>query len=614
MRRLLPAVLLALASSAAFLAVFPDWADAATVRRALGDGSVASLTDQQQIFLEAKPAPGEGLLAFARRMTGSSGTAREIASANGRPRRLLAEVRYRVPYALLRDDLKLRAVRALFPDDEALAAGWRHTVPRRSRGASLWRVAEWFTGAGENFGALRRHNDLADETIHPGQSLVIPEALLLAPFRAALPEPTVAALEPPPTGTTAANGAEPSEPAPARPAAVADGGPVAHLDYTGAGDERFAVYRLKRGEALYSAVVVRFTGRVIADDVNELAAELATLNGIRDVTDMPVGQRVRIPLDLLLPEYLPLDDPRRIEWETNRTESAKYSNPVRARRLEGITIVLDAGHGGDDPGVDHKGTWESTYVYDVTLRVKRLLERATAAEVRMTTRDGDGYTITERDALPGSRRHAVLTDPPYRIANARVAANLRWYLSNSIHREATKRSGDEDKTLFLSVHADSLHPSLRGAMVYVPATSLTSGEYGKSGQVYHARAEVREQPRVSFSWKQRTRSEGLSRQLAGHLIASFRSRGLAVHREKPIRDRIIRCRRCRPFVPAVIRRNAVPTKVLLEICNMNNAEDRRLLRTRAFREQVATAIVDGILGYYGQDPLGTSSTLVAAGR
>ncbi|MEO1087267.1 MAG: N-acetylmuramoyl-L-alanine amidase, partial [Acidobacteriota bacterium] len=165
--------------------------------------------------------------------------------------------------------------------------------------------------------------------------------------------------------------------------------------------------------------------------------------------------------------------------------------------------------------------------------------------------------------------------------------------------------------IFISIHADSLHHSLRGAMVYVPATGLTKGAYGKTGSVYTSRSEVREQPRVSFSWKERTRSEGFSRQLAESILGAFKKRGLRVHKEKPIRDRIIRCRRCRAFVPAVIRRNAVPAKVLLEICNMNNAADRKLLRTRAFRQKVAQSLVDAILEYYGQPPLGDPPPRVA---
>lgn len=567
---MLPAVaLLAILAALAFV----QSAGAETLRVSLGNGLVATLDEAGDVYLEAYPRRGEGLYAFTRRFTGASSDHRAVSEANGNPRRLISGVRYRIPHRLLLDSYKLSTLKALFPSDRPLPSGWEHRVASLAHAPSLWRIAEWFTGDGRNFAALRTANGMADDSVRPGQTLRIPAHLLLEPFRKEL----------------------------------------ALVEYESDGTEEYAVYRLKSGEALYSSVVVRFTGATFADDVNNLAREIADLNTIVDVTDIPVGHPIRIPFDLLLPEYLPPNHPQRVEYDKDRTESDKYSNPVRASRLEGITVILDAGHGGQDPGSTPGGVWESVYVYDIMLRVKNLLEIATAARVVPTTRDGAGFNLTDRDVLPKSRRHAVLTTPPYAIEDSRVSANLRWYLANSRHRAAVKQSGDDAKTVFISIHADSLHSSHRGVMMYVPATSLTRGEFGKSGSVYSSRKEVKEKPRVSFSWKERTRSEGLSRQLANELLQSFRRHGVAIHREKPIRDRVIRCRRCRPWVPAVVRYNAVPAKLLLEVCNLNNSEDRRLLQTRAFRQKVATSIVDGILEYYGQDQL-PSAPVVASAR
>ena len=51
---------------------------------------------------------------------------------------------------------------------------------------------------------------------------------------------------------------------------------------------RYAEYRLRRGEALYSAVVVRFTGQLHAKQVNATAREIARRSGITDVTAIPI--------------------------------------------------------------------------------------------------------------------------------------------------------------------------------------------------------------------------------------------------------------------------------------------------------------------------------------
>jgi len=94
------------------------------------------------------------------------------------------------------------------------------------------------------------------------------------------------------------------------------------------------------------------------------------------------------------------------------------------------------------------------------------------------------------------------------------------------------------------------------------------------------------------------------------MLASFRDADLAIHHNRPIRDRIFQGRRV--YVPAQLRFNRVPAKILLEVGNLGNEQDRRLMKTRAYRQRVAEAIVDGILAYYGV-PQGSASRTVTAG-
>jgi N-acetylmuramoyl-L-alanine amidase len=536
------------------------------VRVALEDGMVATLTEDHGILVEAIPRRGEGLSLFARRLCGDSRLALQVSEANGGDKDLLAGIRYEVPFTLLSTDLQLKAVKALFAEDQGVAEGWHHKV--RGTGLmqqeSLWRVAEWFTGSGENFRAIREYNELHDEDMAKGTALIIPSELLLPAFRSALPVPERPYL----------------------------------LDYGVDKDGDYAIYRLRPHEALYSAVVVRFTGRVFAADVNALAQQIAHRSGISDVTSIPVGFRVRIPFDLLQPEFLPEGHPKRKEYEASLRASAQFSNQVKARGLGGIEVILDAGHGGLDIGASQGGVWESLYVYDIVMRVKRLLESQTAARVAVTTRDGNDFRVPDADVLPFSRGHAVLTTPPYPIADSKVGVNLRWYLANSLYRKTVETEKDPQKVVFLSIHADSLHPSLRGAMAYIPAANMRDESYGKNGPVYALRKEVQESPRVVFPRGQRVESEGLSRELAKQLVAAFESGGLPLHPFSPVRDKIIR--EGKEWVPAVLRYNSVPAKVLLEVCNLNNDQDRGLLQTRTYRQHVAEAVVRGLLAYYGQ--------------
>lgn len=540
----------------------------AEIRRDAGEGLVAVVGDDSELYLEVTPLKGEGLLALARRVAGTNEAADAIAKANG-SRALRADSRYRLAFDLLSAEHQLLVFQALFPDDRREEAGWVHVVRRVEGGLapSLWRLSVWFTGRGENFRALREANGLVDDQIHADQVVRIPASLLLPSLRGTLPLPARSADAP--------------------------------LEYRrGADGSELAIYRLRPGEALYSAVVVRFTGRIFAEDVNALAHQIAQASGIADVTDIPIGYEVQIPFDLLQPEFLPAGNPRRVEYEAGLALAA-VNVPAPTNRLSGVTVVLDAGHGGRDSGATWGGVWESIYVYDIMVRVKDLLERTTAATVVPTVRDGDRHTIPDRDVLAFSRGHRVLTNPHYPIEDAQVGTNLRWYLANSAHRRAKRSGSPDDRIVFLSIHADSLHPSIRGGMAYVPAASLTGGRSERKESIYKARAEVREQPAVQFTSSERSRSEGLSRRLAERVIESFSRGGLLVHPHKPVRDRIIRSKRWQ-YVPAVLRYNSIPTKVLIEVCNLANAEDRALLQRRTFRDSTARAIVDALLAHYGE--------------
>ena len=593
--------------AAALLGPLLAGAAAPTLRASVEAGVVAALVDARLLVVEAEPRPGEGLLAFARRLCGHDTAAEEITRANGGSGRLREGLRYRVPFALLAPEMQLRVARALFAEDRLTPEGWVHRVGTQgTAGESLWHIAEWFTGRGENFRVLRDRNSLSETDPRPGVEVMIPAALLRPTFRAALP---------PPSELVAAAGAQvPPAPLGAAAAAAATAGAAAGappLQYGSDEQGEYAVYRLRRGEALYSAVVVRFAGLVFADDVNAQAAEIAKRSRIADVTDIPVGYPVKVPLEMVLPEYLPAGHPRRVEYEAAVSASARFRNQVTAVDLAGITVILDAGHGGRDVGAAMGGVWESLYVYDIMLRVKRLLEAYTAARVVPTTRDGEQFRLDDRDVLAFSRGHAVLTTPPYVIEDSRVGVNLRWYLANGVHHRAASQSGPE-KVVFVSIHADSLHPSLRGAMVYIPEAGRSGGT--PAGADYGGRQEVRDHPRGGLSRKELLRSEGLSRDLAAHLLAAFRAEGLAVHPFKPVRETVIRNRR--KWVPAVLRYNHVPAKVLLEVCNLANPDDRALIQTRAFREKVAQAMVEGILGYYGpaDRPPGQAVAVAAGSR
>lgn len=573
----------------------------------IDDKRTAILDSEQEIVLLVQPFRGDAWTRLALRTAGDAARWREIAAVNGIGDTLPFDRTIRVPLAMLKPSLQREVLRALFPDDRPTERGWMHKVVLRHslEGESYWKIAEWFTGDGANYSEVRRLNSTSRLSTRPGEIVVIPRELLAPALRSGRDSvvekkmQVAVQAEDDPTH----HDAESAAVAAAAPSAAvaASNIALAARDFTLAyerGSERpYAVYRLRPGEALYSSVAIRFTGRLYAKDVNEVVEEIVRFNGIEDVSRIPVDYPVRIPMELLTAEFRPLSDPRRLEREESKRKSSQLAKKVGARNLDGVHVIIDAGHGGRDVGTTHDSIWESTYVYDIACRLKKVLESESGAIVHMTTKSrGAGYKIPRSDVLKPRNDHVVLTTPNYRLDDPTIGVNLRWYLANSLFRRALKKKAQEEKVIFLSIHADSLHPSLRGAMAYIPGERLASGRFEKTGSVYLARSEVKESPRVTISPDDALRAEGLSMRLAETLIESFSKSSLGVHPFSPIRDNVVRDDK--EWVPAVIRYNKVPTRVLLEVCNLGNPDDRKLIQTKKYREQVASAIYKGLDAYF----------------
>jgi N-acetylmuramoyl-L-alanine amidase len=477
-----------------------------------------------------------------------------------------------VPLERLEDDLRALVLLSLFPKDRRDGGDWIHVaragrIPTYDEG--LWQVALWFTGQGERFEELGRANGLLGPELAAGQEVRIPAALL---------HPALVA------GPRSDDGA---------------------LEYGRDAQGEFAGYRLKAGEALYSSVVLRFTGRTAKEDVEALAAEIATRSGIRDITDIPIDWLVKIPFDVLEPEFLPRENPRRRLVESERAEAeaalAERPRPAARRRLEGVVVILDPGHGGRDIGTENHGVWEHDHTYDIAMRLKRRLEAGSGATVFLTLEDREtGTAPSAGDALERNHQGTLNTDPPFLPGSdgeSSMGVNLRWYLANSILRRVVKAGTDPDRVVFLSIHADARHPALRGAMVYVPGAAYRAGTYGSSSAGYRRFREVREQPKISFTRKERLRSEAVSRRLADQIVKALRRDGLPVQDFKPVRERVIRGRGT--WLPAVLRGNAVPTKLLIEVLNLTNPADAAMIGRAAQRERVALALASALEAHFG---------------
>ena len=415
----------------------------------------AAVRHGRDLELEIRAGGEDSFATIARRATGSAMAAGSIEALNS-PVEVREDRWIRVPLALLAPEFRSLVLRSLFPKDRMQEGDWIHvarsgSLPTYDEG--LWQVAEWFTGRGESFGELMERNGLGSPELRAGQSIRIPAELLHAAFR---------------------------------PRLLSEDGA---LEYGSDDAGPYAAYRIAPGEALYSSVVVRFTGRTGADDVREVAAKLLERSNLPDARDIPAGFEIKIPLPLLEPQYLPAEHPRRLEAEARiaeiEREMARRPTPGNGHGLEGVLVVIDPGHGGRDLGTMNNGIWEHDYVYDVACRLKQMLETETAARVVMTLIDKQtGCKPSQTDKLVANQQGSVLTTPAFLAkeeGEAKIGVNLRWYLANSVYRKAVK----EDKTkservVFLSLHADARHPA--DALVPVRRGELFHGDRQAAGR------------------------------------------------------------------------------------------------------------------------------------
>ncbi|BDU69154.1 hypothetical protein GETHOR_12550 [Geothrix oryzae] len=485
-----------------------------------------------------------------------------------------------VPFEGLSPEGKRWALAALFPEDQWRQGEVRHII-RHPEVESVWTLAALFTGHGQNYDRLMAENPDLPEKLREGDTWRIPRSLLSVDL-----------------GGTG-RGPDRSQPEDdlddeARVAAYRG-----LLTFGEDAQGKYAAYRMRKGEALYSSVVIRYTDRVDPKGVNELADRIAKRSGIADVRGIQPGQLIKIPVAFLADPFqsegsLGLAEDREIRAEVRRTVRVE-AGP----KLKGVRIVLDAGHGGVDPGARANGLWESDFVYDIAMRVRRLLEQETEAQVSSTiVYPGLGLKSRELIRTP-SRTAEILTSPPFAVdgeSPSAVSVHLRWVLANDLFAAFRRAKGDAQKTLFLSFHADSLHPSARGSMIYVPGAALVPTTFALGGAKTARVAEGRRSSRVAFTGREKLQGEARSRQFSEALLSALHRDRIPVHANRPIRNVIYRGGG--KWVPAVIRYSSGATKALIEVANLTNEDDAANLRDPEFRERYAAAVVNAIRAYY----------------
>lgn len=234
------------------------------------------------------------------------------------------------------------------------------------------------------------------------------------------------------------------------------------------------------------------------------------------------------------------------------------AKPADIQRV--VTVVLDPGHGGEDPGaVGHGGTYEKT----VTLEIGHRLREMIAAEPQMRvamTRDGDFFVPLRT-----------------RVAKARA-----------VHAD-----------LFVSIHADAwIRPDARGSSVF----ALSEHGASSSAAAYLAKKENNADRigGINLASKDRQLQRVLLDLSTTAQINDSLKLGSAVLREL---ERINRLHKPRVEQAgfAVLKAPDIPS-ILIETAFISNPEEEKRLRDDKYQDHMARAILAGIKRYFAKNP------------
>lgn len=484
-----------------------------------------------------------------------------------------------VPLNKLKPEYQRLALLTVFANDVVDEEGWTHTAV--FEGETLWSLCSWITGNGSDYKrVLALPENKVDGTLKRGQRVRIPIELLPMVMRRPTQRPVF-------------------ESSPEL-APLTEG-----LVYRSDRNGPVAVYTLKKGETLYRSVVMRFTDYTENSYIVKASNEIARRSGIRDVTDIDAGSSIFIPVAMLSDRYQPTGTAARLAYEESLAESARLKKAVvRTKDLAGIVVILDPGHGGKDFGASHtkSGLYEDEINYDIVMRIRRILESETDAQVYMTMRDrSTGLKTTTKTRFSHDSDEELLTSPPHRNdVNASVSANLRWMLVNAIYDRERKQGVSSQNIVFTSIHTDSIfNSSHRGAMIYIPGAQYRRAEEKRRDRVYTRYAEGRSHNVFVATASELRRDEALSRNFANLVMEELGRHRVKRHNggSGAIRSKIQRTK-TKVYVPAVLRNTKVPTKILIETANLQNATDRIRLADPDWREMFAQAYVSALKRHY----------------
>ena len=250
----------------------------------------------------------------------------------------------------------------------------------------------------------------------------------------------------------------------------------------------------------------------------------------------------------------------------SKVTTTRNKNPDETVRL--ITVAIDPGHGGEDPGaISKKGTLEK----NITLAIAKKLKAKIDAEPNMRaalTRDGDYFLSL-----------------PMRLEKAR------------------KLNAD----LFVSIHADAfVKPHARGSSVF------TLSESGATSAAARWLAKKENDADLIGGVNLDTKDPYLNKTLLDLSLSQTREDSHMLARE--VLSKIgeinhLHKNNVEQAGFAVLKSPDIPS-ILVETAFISNPDEEKKLKNKAYQEKMAKALLDGIKRYFSKSPPLSRSKMV----